>query len=137
MNLGNGYAKYREQSILTAGPGDLVVMLYDGALKQLRIAIAALADDEGHPKNPEQASQALIRAQDIICELIQGLDFSYEISNELLDLYDYFNHELIQANIKKDCQLIESIYELIAGLRETWAEAVQICRKEQSVAVGG
>lgn len=137
MNLRNGYVQYREQSILTASPGDLVLMLYDGCLRQLRIARYALTPaDNGQPEM-ETASQALLKAQDIIGELMQGLDFHYDVAKHLFRVYEYINFQLIQANIRKDGKLIENLEDIMTELRVTWEQVLKINRTASaSMAVG-
>ena len=76
--------QYREQSILTASPGDLVVILYEGCIKKIRFAKICINDNE-----IEQCSKHLLKAQEFIDELIKGLDFNYTLSNDLLKLYDF------------------------------------------------
>lgn len=123
MTINNGYARYREQSVLTASPGDLVLMLYDGCLRQMRLARVALGEGK-----MEAASTSLMKAQDIVTELIQGLDFHYQISENLLSLYEYIHYELVMANVTKDPARIVPVEEITADLRETWEQAVRESR---------
>jgi flagellar protein FliS len=115
--------QYKEQSILTANPGDLVMMLYDGALKNVRLARTAIREDEIGLSNRHNQ-----KAQDIIDELIKGLDFSYDISYDLIKLYDFIMQELIEANISKDQGKLSNAEDLIADLKSTWEEVVKQCR---------
>lgn len=128
MNLRNGYAQYREQSILTASPGDLVLLLYDGCLRQLRLAQFALQPEDSGRPDIQRAGQALVKAQEIIDELIQGLDFNFELSQNLFSLYEYANERLQQANMHKDCALIAIVEADIAELRATWEQALRTSR---------
>lgn len=134
MNLRNGYVQYREQSVMTASPGDLVLMLYDGCLRQMRLARLALEPSDGQVTAVEEAGIALKKAQDIVMELINGLDFNYDIARQLFRLYEYVDHQLIQANIRKDVKLIENLEEIMTELRTTWEQAIQISRS--SLAAG-
>lgn len=129
MTINNPYAKYREQSILTAGPGDLVLMLYDGCLKQMRLAKAAI-----DVTDMEKASQSLMKAQDILSALMQGLDLGHTLSADLLSLYEFMHHELVMANVTKDGKRIDPVEEMIADLRVTWEQVVRECRGQLHVA---
>lgn len=128
MNLRNGYVQYREQSILTASQGDLVLMLYDGCLRQLRLARHALTPKGNTQPALEDASQALLKSQDIIGELIQGLDFQYDVAKHLFRVYEYINYQLIQANVRKDDKLIENLEDIMTELRSTWEQVLKINR---------
>ena len=79
MYTNNGYNQYREQSVLTAGPGELVLMLYDGCLKQIRLARLAINENMAAGRN-----NALQKSQEIVTELINTLDFEYEVSDSRL-----------------------------------------------------
>ncbi len=122
----NASNQYREQSILTASPGDLVVMLYDGCIKQVRLARIAIQENE-----IEQSSQYLIKAQDIIDELIKGLDFNYSLSKELLRLYEFLLHEMIECNISKDIEKLNGIEPILVDMKNTWETVVYQCRMQQ------
>ncbi len=135
MNLRNGYVQYREQSVLTASQGDLVLMLYDGCLRQLRLARHALTPQGKDQPSVEDASQALMKAQDIVGELIQGLDFQYDVARHLFRVYEYVNYQLIQANVRKDTKLIENLEDIMTELRATWEQVLKISRTS-SMAVG-
>ncbi|NLN46386.1 MAG: flagellar export chaperone FliS [Clostridiaceae bacterium] len=123
MTINNAYAKYREQSILTAGPGDLVLMLYDGCLKQMRLAKAAI-----EASDLEKASQSLMKAQDILAALMQGLDLDISLSADLLSLYEFLHHELVMANVNKDASRIAPVEEMVTDLRATWEQVVRESR---------
>jgi len=123
MNTRNGYAQYRDQQILTASPGDLVLMLYDGAIRQMRIARAAIAD-----RRTLEAGAALIKVQDFICTLIDGLDMGVELSGQLLALYDHINRELVETNLTKDAERAWRVENMLIDLRTALAEAFAQCR---------
>ena len=120
MYTNNGYNQYREQSVLTAGPGELVLMLYDGCLKQIRLARLAINENMAPERN-----NALQKAQEIVSELINTLDFDYELSDSLYALYDYFLNELITANVENSTTRLDSIESLLVELRDTWEQMVK------------
>lgn len=113
----NSQQQYKEQEILTAGPMELVIMLYDGAIKQMKLAQMYL---QGEDSSVEKASNSLLKAQEIIDELMAGLSFNYEIADNLLNIYEIVIRELIGANIKKDASRITPLIEIMQGLREAW-----------------
>lgn len=121
----NPLAAYRETRVKTASPGQLVVMLYDEALKQCDIAIE-LAGKSGKPKpeHIERINAALGKAQDVITELMASLDFDAggEIAQNLFSLYVWFGRELLEANIAKDTSRVTSVRGMLAELRSAWAE---------------
>ena len=119
----NPYAQYRQQGVLTASPTELVVMLYEGCIKQLKLAKIHLGE-----KNYEGANNAFQRAQDIITELVMGLDFNYDIARELLNLYEFVQRAIIDMNISKDMNQVDPIVEILDDLRTAWVEVVKQTR---------
>jgi len=123
MAMPNPYQVYQQQSVMTAAPGDLTLMLYNGCLKFM--GRAALAMEK---KDIAGVNEALLRAQDILAELMSTLDMQYEVANNLFALYDFIYHTLVQANIKKDQVLLGQAMALVTELRDAWAEAVKMTR---------
>lgn len=123
----NGYARYREQTVLTSDPGGLVMMLYDGCLKEIRLALHA--QEEGFTA---QYSRHLIKAQDILAELINGLDFEYDLSRDLYRLYEFMSHELMLANVEGASERVPAIVAMLEDLRQTWTQVVRQTRQEQT-----
>jgi flagellar secretion chaperone FliS len=110
---------YQQNDVLTATPGRLVVLLYDGAGRFLRRAAAAL-----RAENLETSNAALQRAEAIIDELLATLDFERggEIAASLRDLYLFCRRELNDARLERDADKIETVADLLAELREAWAQ---------------
>jgi len=123
MAMPNPYQVYQQQSVMTAAPGDLTLMLYNGCLKFM--GRAALAMEK---KDIAGVNEALLRAQDILAELMSTLDMQYEVASNLFALYDFIYHTLVQANIKKDQVLLGQAMALVTELRDAWAEAVKMTR---------
>lgn len=119
MAVMNPYEKYREVQVLTASPERLVLLLYEGAIRFLEEARSAL--DGG---DLVRAHERLTRTQDILTELIAGLDFSYEVSGNLYSLYDYFRRRLVEANVRKDPAAVQEVLGFLKELHHTWREAV-------------
>ncbi|HOD16575.1 MAG TPA: flagellar export chaperone FliS [Spirochaetota bacterium] len=113
----NPFNEYKKTQITTANQGKLIVMLYDGAIKFLNIAI-----DNMDPKTYDVVNNNIIKAQDIITELLLSLNMKEggEISQNLFNLYLYFKKALLEANIKKDAEMVRSVLKLIKDLRDAW-----------------
>ncbi len=114
---------YKAQSIQTASPGKLVLMLFDGALRFMAAATRAFDEDDFTKRN-EDINNNLIRAQNIVTELQSSLDMSVpgDLPGTLYRLYDYVLHQLQQANLKKIVEPIGEGEKTINELREAWAE---------------
>jgi flagellar protein FliS len=116
----NPYAQYQQNAVTSADPGQLTLMLYNGALKFIKQSINHL-----EANNIEQTNYNIQRVQDIITELMVTLNQDYEISQKLYSLYDYMKRRLIDANIKKDKEALLEVQGLIEELRDTWALALK------------
>lgn len=110
--------KYFENSIQTATPAQLLIMLYDGAIRFSKIGIDAI-----HKKDYPVANENLGKVQSIMNELIVTMDRNSSIAKTLLPLYQYMNTQLVQANLKKDAALVEEVLGYLTELRETWIQA--------------
>lgn len=122
----NPLAAYREIRVKTASPGQLVVMLYEEAVKQCDRALELMARDlRKHPADIEKVNSALGKAQDIVTELMASLDFEAggDIAQDLFALYVWFNRELMEANMEKNEKRVRSIRKQLDELRGAWAEA--------------
>jgi flagellar protein FliS len=119
--LNNPLNAYKETQIKTANQGKLIIMLYDGAIKNINSALNKLK--EQHHKFDE-INKLIIKTQDIVTELIVSLDFDKggEIAKNLFSLYIYINRLLLNANIKKDDNLLKEAKKILSELREAWAE---------------
>lgn len=124
MNTASAYAQYKQQSIVTLTPGEIIVKLYDEAIKRCNFSIKYLED-----KDYEAANISLKKAQDIVSYLKSSLDSSYDISHNLSQLYDYAKAQLIEANIKKNAQPIEEVIPILKELREAFDTAEKSTRK--------
>jgi len=120
----NAYNQYRENSIFTASPEELTLMLYNGLVKFIMRGI-----DSIEKKNIEDANTNIIKAQNIVSEFMNTLDMSYEISDGLYAIYDYMLRRLIDANISKNKEILEEILGFAKALRDTWEQAMKISKK--------
>ncbi len=117
--------QYLENAIMTATPEELTLMLYDGAIKFANKAIVYI-----EMNNIEEAHKSIMRVQDIFTELMSTLNMDYELSENLYNLYEFISHSMREANIKKDIELIKEMIEMTRELREAWAQAMKIAKKE-------
>ena len=119
----NAYSEYKKQSLQTLTPMEIVVKLYDEAEKQMNIAIIAI--DE---KNDASANKPLQKTQDIVNALRSVLDMKIPMSKDLDALYDFFNRQLVTANVKKDTNMIKELLPMFADLRDAFAQVAAMPR---------
>ena len=121
------FTAYRETGVKTASKGRLIVMLYDGAIKELTTAKDKIRlDGRVELYDLDRFNASCIRAQEIITELMISLDTQEggEIAENLMALYIFFNQELLQANVHRDKKKIVFVLEMMTSLRDSWAQAV-------------
>lgn len=120
-------AQYRQQAIETASPEQILLMLYDGAIRFLAIAKNALEKDD-----IETAHHHLIKTQRILLEFMSTLDINSggDTARNLYALYEYYHHRLVEANIHKDTVAIDEVKVHLKNLRDTWAQAIDIAVKD-------
>lgn len=112
--------RYLETSIQTASPAQLLLMLYDGAIRFCKAGIEAL-----HQKRYQDANTNLMKVQNIVKEFMVTLDQKAPIAKTLMPLYEYFNYQLIEANLQKDPTKAEEVLGYLVELRETWYQAAK------------
>ena len=117
MNM-NGYLQYKEQSVNTMTPGEMLNLLFDELLKRLTRADLALEKEDY-----ESFEQSIQRSIDIVTYLKNTLNFNYEISGELKRLYDFFLYEFSRIKAGRNSQIITEVRPLIVDLRDTFKEA--------------
>lgn len=120
----NAYQQYQYNSIMSASPERLMLMLFEGAIKFVKLARIAIEE-----KDIEWANYNLTRAQDIIAELNQSLDMSFDISESLAGIYDFLYRQLVDANINKDVDALDVVESMLVELKNTWEEAYLSLRK--------
>ncbi|WDH98281.1 flagellar export chaperone FliS [Paenibacillus urinalis] len=119
--IASPYEKYRQSSVQTSNPAQLVIMLYDGAIRFIHSSIKGMEEND-----LEQVNLNLGKAQTIISELMSTLNQEIEVSKSLYSLYEYMNHLLVQANIKKSLEPAKEALDLLTDLRDTWLKASKI-----------
>ena len=127
MAYNNALTAYRETRVKTANQGQLIVMLYDKAVQHLDRGIKLLESNESGKKDPgkiEEISNSILKAQEIITELMVSLDFDHggEIAKNLFSLYSWFNQELIEANIRQEPDRVLVVRGQLDDLRSAWSE---------------
>jgi len=127
MALNNAYDQYKENSVYTAGPEELTFMLYNGLVKFLMQAEMAINE-----KNMERANSCIIKAQNIVTEFRCTLDMKYDVANQLDALYEYMLRRLIDANTKKDNEIIEEVLGYARELRNTWEQAMKLAKQQNA-----
>lgn len=121
MALPNAYAQYSNNKVLTASPAELVLMLYDGAIKFCNIAVVAI-DAKDIPK----AHTNIVKAQKIIDHLRITLDMSYPVAQDFDNIYAYVAKRLVEANVSKDKEILEEVCTHLRSVRDTWKEVMRI-----------
>ena len=113
----NPYNQYKKSSIQTASQGKLILMMYEGAIKFINIAISNMP-----AKKFDIVDNNLVKAQDIITELMLALNLEAggEIAKNLYSLYEYMNRRLIEANLKKNADIANEVVRMLTELKEAW-----------------
>ena len=120
MALTNAYSQYNNSKILTASPAELTLMLYDGAIKFCNIAIVAVEH-----KDIEKAHTNIVKTEHIIDYFRQTLDMKYPVAEDFDRVYAYLNQRLVEANIKKDKEILEEVNQHLRSMRDTWKEVMK------------
>ncbi|MFD1358951.1 flagellar export chaperone FliS [Fictibacillus halophilus] len=126
MSILNANKAYQNNSVQTASPGELTLMLYNGCLKFIGLARTAI-----EMKNTEEKNKNLLKAQKIIQELMVTLNMDLEVSKSLMQMYDYINRRLIEANIQSDVEILDEVEDYVLDFRNTWKEVILINRRMQ------
>ena len=108
---------YRKASVNTLDQNKLIVMLYDGAIKQAGFAVEHIKKNE-----IEKAHNALVKAKNIVSELMSSLNMEKggEVAKNLKSLYAFMFSQLIEANMNKESKPIVTVIGLLKELREAW-----------------
>jgi len=122
----NPYQSYQANTVMTASPGELTLMLYNGCLKFIRLARKAIED-----KNVEERNTNLLKAQKIIHELMVTLKMEYDVAKHMMTMYDYIYRRLIEANIKADTTILDEVEGYVTEFRDTWKQVIQLNRQRQ------
>lgn len=121
MALPNVYAQYNNSKVLTASPAELVLMLYDGAIKFCNIAITAIEQND-----IQKAHTNIVKTERIVDHFRATLDMKYPVAADFDRVYEYLQRRLYEANIKKDKAIMEEVCSHIRSMRDTWKEVMRI-----------
>ena len=115
---------YGNSKIQTATPAELTLMLYDGAIKFCNIALMAIEN-----KDIQKAHTNIVKAQNIILEFICTLDRKYKVAEDFEIVFDYIYRRLVEANTKKDAEILNEALGYIREMRDTWKEVMKLAHK--------
>lgn len=124
--MNNAYQTYQNNAVNTASGGELTLMLYNGCMKFIKQAMRDVED-----KNYEAKNTNIQKAQNIIQELIVTLDPEYEISKQILPLYEFMIYQLREANTKNSAEKLQDVLELVTEFRDTWKQVILENRKQK------
>ena len=135
MAYTNAISSYKETRVKTASQGQLIIILYEEAVKHLDRGLELLAlNTEGKkiPGNIEKISKSILKTQEIITELTVSLDFEQggEIAKNLFALYTWFNKELLESNISHDMRRLTAVRNQLNELRVVWSEVAAKSKAE-------
>ena len=121
--------QYKRMKIETASPEMLILMLYDGAIKNIKISLQSIGQEQ---PDYQTSSNCLIKAQNIITELMVSLNFEIggDIARNLFNIYEYINYTLAQCNVNKNSENLDTIIGMLSDLRETWKEVIRINKEK-------
>ena len=124
----NAYSAYAKNKITTASPAELTLMLYEGAIKFCNIAIAAIEE-----KDIQKAHNNIMKVQNIIQEFQATLNHKYPVAKDFDNVYSYLQERLVQANIKKDAEILQEVLGHLRTMRDTWKEVMRLAHTEKKV----
>ena len=124
MAMQNVYAQYNNNKILTASPAELTLMLYEGAIKFCNMAIDAV-----ERKDVSKAHKNIVKVENIIDYLRTTLDMKYAVAQDFERMYVYLHKRLIEANAKKDAEMLKEVNEHLRAIRDTWKQVMHTNRE--------
>jgi flagellar protein FliS len=128
--VNKGYDQYLRSKIMTASKGELTLMLYDGAIKFCNMAIMCI-DKNDVPG----AHMNIKKTEAILDEFLATLDHKYAVATDFENVYNYLHDRLVQANLKKDPEILNEVLGHLRTMRETWKEVMRTAGSQGS-AVG-
>ncbi len=120
MAINSGYSAYNTNRIMTATPAELTLMLYEGAIKFCNIAIIGVEEND-----IEKAHNNIVKVENIIGEFIATLNHKYPVAQDFENVYNYLMDRLIEANLKKDKEILEEVLGYLREMRDTWKEVMK------------
>lgn len=125
MNTPAGYQQYEKSKILTASPAELTLMLYEGAIKFANIAVMAIEKGD-----IEKAHNNIRKVERIIEEFQATLNHKYPVAKDFDEVYKYLQQRLLEANIKKDKEIMEEVLRHLRTMRDTWKDVMRLAKTQ-------
>ncbi len=122
--VNNAALAYSTRKVETATPAELTLMLYEGAIKFCNIAMSAI-----EKKDYLKANTNIQKARRIVVELQTTLDHKYKVAEDFDVIYDYIFQKLVQANVKKDTEILEEALVELRELRDAWKEIMRTAKQ--------
>ncbi|WP_026691418.1 flagellar export chaperone FliS [Alteribacter aurantiacus] len=126
MAVRNPYANYKQQNMQTKTPAELTLMLYEGCVKFIRRGEKALVEG-----NMEVKNENLIKAQNIIRELMVTLKVETDTARNMMQMYDFILSRLTDANTKNDVKALKEAERFVVDFYDTWKEVIKIDRQRR------
>lgn len=123
----DGYNQYLRSKVLTASKAELTLMLYDGAIKFCNMAIMCI-----EKKDIPGANTNIKKTEAIIEEFMATLNYKYPVANDFKNVYEYIHERLVQANLKKDIDILNEVLEHLREMRDTWKEVMRTAGTQKS-----
>lgn len=121
MAINRGYAAYANNKVTLASPAELTLMLYEGAIKFANKAIVAI-----EKKDVMEAHRNIMKVENIIGEFQVTLDKKYPVAEDFDRVYSYLMQRLIEANVKKDVEILEEVLVHLRVMRDAWKEVMRL-----------
>lgn len=126
MAMPNAYAQYNNSKVLSASPGELTLLLYDGMIRFCNLAEVAV-----EKKDISKAHTNIMKMQRIIDYLRQTLDMNYPVAEDFERMYIYLSQRMVEANMKKDLEILQEINGHLHAIRDNWKEVMRINREQK------
>ncbi len=125
--VNKGYDQYLRSKIMTASKADLTLMLYDGAIKFCNIAIMCIEKNDIPGANTN-----IKKTEAIIEEFLATLDHKYPVAKDFENVYNYLHERLVEANLKKDPEILNEVLVHLRTMRDTWKEVMRTANTKQT-----
>ncbi len=122
----NPYSSYDDNKIMTASSEDLTLMLYEGGVKFCNQAIIAV-----EKKDIMGANLKILKCQDVVRELQITVNRKHPQADDIYNLYEYMYRRLIEANLRKDIEILQEVTDMMKEFRDLWKESVKIARESR------
>ena len=125
--VNNGYNQYLRSKVLTASKAELTLMLYDGAIKFCNMGIMCI-----EKKDIPGANTNIKKTEAILEEFMATLNYKYPVANDFKNVYEYLHERLVEANLKKDVEILNEVLGHLREMRDTWKEVMRTANSQKS-----